>query len=61
MADYDTAESTVWERLDAAGVPTDEVSDTGTVENLVGAGLSLAAISDGRFTSAQLNAEISWL
>jgi hypothetical protein len=60
-AEWDYAQILVMDALEAYGVPTEEISDAGTVENLLSAGLTLRQIAGNQFTRKQLNAAISWL
>lgn len=55
------AEIYVYDFLDNNGVDTEEISDTGTVENLLDCGFSITQISEGRVPAHTILDNISWL
>lgn len=59
---FEAADQTVYDRLVEQGHPTEEISDTGTAENLqMFFGLSLADVAGGYFDNTQLDQAIAWI
>ena len=63
MTIWEMAEQEVWERIEEAGWPTEEISDTATVERMLDLfdHLTPVAIAKGKFTKGQLENALVWL
>lgn len=55
------AEAMVYDMLDSAGINTELISDTVTVENLLDEGYTLTMIAEGMVNRQQLLDNIAWL
>lgn len=51
----------IYDFLDAHGIDTERISDTGTVENIVDRGYSVEDVANGKVPSLVILDNISWL
>lgn len=58
---FEQAEGYVYNFLDLHGIDTEEISDTGTVENICERGYTLEDIYEGRVPSLVILDSIAWL
>lgn len=55
------AEQVVYDMLQSHGLPTEEISDTGTVEQRVDNGVPLEKIAAGKVSWADVERSVVWL